>query len=76
MLVEQGTMEAFNDAVGLWAPHADGAMGDILKLQEQLIGMLVGPAAELPPIVGKHRFDLHAVRLEGGEDIIVLPASP
>ena len=33
--------------------------------------MLVGPAAEFPPIIGKHCLDRHAVRLEGGRDIIV-----
>ena len=34
MLVEQRAVEAFKDTVGLRAPHAGGAMGNILKLQE------------------------------------------
>ena len=53
------------------APYAGGAMGNVLKLQEKLMGMLVGPAAELPPIAGEHRLDLHHMRLETGPDPIV-----
>ena len=33
MLIEQGEVEAFKDAIGLRPPHARGAMGNILKLQ-------------------------------------------
>ena len=34
MLVKQGAVEAFKDAIGLRAPHAGGAVGNVLKLQE------------------------------------------
>ena len=33
------------------------------------MGLLVGPAAALPPIVGKSGLDLYLLRLEGGQDI-------
>lgn len=66
MLIKQRAMKAFNDAVGLRSLHAGHAMGDILKLREQLIGVLVRPAAEFAAIVGKHRLDLRPLRLEVG----------
>ena len=71
MLVEQRAVEAFKDAVGLRAPHAGGAMGNVLKLQEYFIRMLVGPAAELPPIVGEYGLDLYFVRLKGRQNILI-----
>src|SRR5512139_2149530 len=46
VFVEQGAMEALDDAVGLWPLHAGLAMRDALELEEQLVGMAVGPAAE------------------------------
>jgi hypothetical protein len=39
-------MEAFKDAVGLRSFHAGHAMGNILKLRDQLMGVLIRPAAE------------------------------
>ena len=42
---------------------AGGAVLDLLQLQEQFVGMLVGPAAELAAIIGQHRFDPGGVYL-------------
>ena len=46
-------------------------MLDVLQLQEQFIGVLVWPAAELPAIVGQHHLDLGFVRLECRQHVIV-----
>jgi hypothetical protein len=34
MLIKQGAMKTFQDAIRLRAPHAGGALGNVLKLQE------------------------------------------
>ena len=65
MLVEQRSVAALDDAVGLRAVDPRGAVFDPLQLQEQLVGVLVGPAAELAAIVGEYSFDLGVVLLEG-----------
>jgi hypothetical protein len=44
---------------------------DVLKLQEQLVGVPIGPAAELAPVVGEDRTHLHAVLLEEGQRLVV-----
>ena len=63
VLVEQRAVQPLDDAVGLRPLHPGGAMVDVLELQEQLVGVLVGAAAELPVVVGQHRLDLGVVRL-------------
>ena len=47
-----------------------GAVLD-LELQEQLVGMLVGLAAELATVVGQHGVDVPRIRLEGRGDVAV-----
>jgi hypothetical protein len=69
VLVEEGAMEVLDDAVRLRALDAGLAVLDALKLQEQLVGMTIGPAAELAAVVGEHGLDLDAVRLEGGQQV-------
>ena len=51
MLVEQGPVEAFDEAVGLGPSDARRAMLDVFKLQEELVGVTVRATAEFPPIV-------------------------
>lgn len=46
-------------------------MGDALELEEQLVRMLIFPAAELAAVVGEHRVDGHSFGLEGGQDVVV-----
>jgi hypothetical protein len=48
VLVEEGAMEALDDAVRLRALDAGLAVLDALKLQEQLVGMTVGPQNSRP----------------------------
>jgi len=71
VLIKQRTVQALDDAVGLRALDAGGAVLDLLELQEQLVRMLIGPAAELAAIVRQHGVDLGVALLEGGDDIIV-----
>ena len=44
MLVEQGTVEALDGAVELGPPDLVGSVLDVLKLKEDLVGVLVGSA--------------------------------
>lgn len=44
VLVEQGAVEALDDAVGLRTLHPGRAVLDLLQLQEEFVGVLVGPA--------------------------------
>lgn len=71
VLVKQRAMQAFDDAVRLRALDPGGAVLDLLQLEEQLVGVLVGSSAELATVVGEHRIDLGALRLEGGEHVVV-----
>ncbi len=50
VLVKQCAVEAPGDAVGLGPLDARGAVFDLLKLQEELVGVLVRAAAVFPPI--------------------------
>ncbi len=54
VFVEQGTVEAFQKAVALRPTDLCCAMFGAFELQEQLVWVLVGPAAELPAIIGEH----------------------
>ncbi len=47
MLIEQGPVQALDEAVGLGSTDLGGAVLDVLELEEQLIGMTVRAAAEL-----------------------------
>ena len=60
-------MQALDDAVGLGPFDPGGTVGDALQLQEQLVGVLVHPPAELAAVVAKHGFDDGAMLLEGGQ---------
>ena len=53
VFVEHGAVEALDDAVRLRSPDLGGVVFDLLKLQEQLVRMPVGPAAEFAAIVGE-----------------------
>jgi len=67
VLVKQRAMEAFDNAVGLWPLHTGLAVLDALELQEQFVGMAVGPAAELSTVVAERGLDGHAVRTAARE---------
>ena len=51
VLVQQGAVKALDDAVGLGPLNPGGAVLDALQLQEQLVGMAVRAASELPAII-------------------------
>lgn len=53
VLVEQRPVQPLDDTIGLRSLHPCGAVGNVLELQEQLVGVLVGATAELPAIVGQ-----------------------
>jgi hypothetical protein len=69
MLVEQGAVKALGDAVGLRPLDPRGAVLDLLKLQEQLVRVLVGAAAVFPAIVRKNHLDPGVVGLEGRKHV-------
>lgn len=71
VLVEQGAVEAFEVAVALRAADPGGAVSDAFELEEELVGVLVGPAAEFAAVVGKDGFDGGLVFLEEGQDVVV-----
>jgi len=50
MLVQQGSVQSFGKAVALWPAHFGGAVLDPFQLQEDLIGMLILPAADSLPL--------------------------
>ena len=51
VLVEQRAMEAFKEAIALRPANLGGSVFNFLELQEELVGMPIGPAAELAPVV-------------------------
>jgi hypothetical protein len=51
VLIEQDAMQALDDAVRLRALDPGGAVLDLFELQEQLVRLLVGLAAELAAVM-------------------------
>ena len=64
-------MEAFDEAVRLGPADLRGAVFDLLELDEELVGVLVRPAAVLAAVVAQDRLDLHSVLLEEGQRVDV-----
>ena len=62
VLVEQGAVQALDDAVGLRPLDPGLAVLDALELEEQLVGMAVGPAAELAAVVESTAYRVRAPR--------------
>ena len=71
VLIEQGPVQPLDETVGLRPPDPGGAMLDLLELEEQLVGVAIGPAAGLAAIVRQHGGDLGSVRLEARQHVIV-----
>ena len=79
VLVELGTVQALDDAVGLRTLHLGAAVLDAFELQEQLVGMLVVSPAELPPPrsgrgqanIRQYRLHLDLMGFEGRQDVVV-----
>lgn len=57
MLAQAGAVQAFNKAVALRPADLGGSMFDTFELQEQLIGVNIGPAAVFSAIVGEDGFN-------------------
>ena len=53
MLFEEGAVEAFDEAVRLGPPDLRRPVLDVLELQEELVGVLVRPAAVLTSVVAQ-----------------------
>lgn len=64
-------MQALDDTAGLRTLHLGPAVLDAFELQEQLVGMLVVSAAELPSIVRQHRLHVGLMCFEGRQDVVV-----
>ncbi len=71
VLIEQGKVQALDEAIALRALDQGGAVLDLLELEEELVGVANGPTAELPPVVGEHRSDAGLVLLEGRQHVVV-----
>lgn len=71
VLIKQGAEHALDEAIALRAAHLGGAMLDFLRLQEELIGVPVGPSAELPAVVAQYALDAVDLRLEEGLQVVV-----
>ena len=71
MLVQQGAVQPFDEAVALWPPILGGAVLDLFELKEQLIRMLILPAAELAAVVAEYCADFGVVSLEEGQHVII-----
>jgi hypothetical protein len=71
VLVEQGTVETFHNAITLRSADLRRAMLNLLELKEELEWVLVGPAAILPTVVAQDRVDMGAMLLEEGQDSLV-----
>jgi hypothetical protein len=64
-------MQALDDAVALGPADPGGLVLDALQLEEQLVGMLIRPAAELAAIVRQYDIHASALLLEGRQDLVV-----
>ena len=71
MLVEQGAMHPLDIAVALGPTDLGGPVFDVFQLEEEFKGVLVGPAAVLPSVVGKDGLDLYIVLLEERQHEVV-----
>ena len=71
VFIEECAVEALDNAVGLRALDACGAVFDVFELQVEFVRMPVGPSAELAAIVRQHNLDFRCVFLEGGDHIVV-----
>src|SRR5262249_30167655 len=63
-LVEHGLVEAFANAVGLWAFGLGARVIDVLDREIELILMALGVAAVLATAVGQQAQQLHVVAVE------------
>jgi len=71
VFIEEGAVEAFEIAVGLRPADLGGAVLDAFELEEELVGVLVRPAAELAAVVGEDGFDRDLVGFEERQDVVV-----
>jgi hypothetical protein len=71
VLIEEGPVEALDEAVGLGPADLGGPVLDVLELEEELVGMPVGTPTELAAVVGEHGVDLDAVLVEEGQHPVV-----
>ena len=55
VFVEQGAVEAFEVAVALRAADLSGSVFDAFELEEEFVGVIAGPSAELAAVVGDDR---------------------
>jgi len=71
VLIEEGFVESFHEAVALWPTDFGGSMFNAFELEENLVGVPVGPTAVLPAVVTEHSFDLDPGLLAEGQDVLI-----
>lgn len=69
-LLDEGPVHPLDEAVGLGRAHLRRAVLDVLEGEQQLVGMLLRPAAELQAVVGQDSAHGHAQSLVEGQDAI------
>lgn len=71
MLIEEGAMEAFEEAVTLRASDFGFTVFDVFELKEEFIRMPISSSAELSPVVGEDDFGFGLMFFVMGKNIIV-----
>ena len=71
VFIQQGAVQALDEAVALRSSDPGGAMFDALQLKEEFVRVPVRPAAELPAVVAQDGGDLRIMLLEEGQDVVV-----
>ena len=71
VLVEEGSVNPFDETIALRASDLGGAVLDAFELKEELVGMSVGSSAELASVVAEDGVDLGLVLFEERQDVFV-----
>lgn len=71
MFIEQRPVKPLDDSVGLRPGNLGPLVLDALKLEEQLVGVLVRAPAKLPAIIAENGVDPGVVVLEGGQHVVI-----
>ena len=71
VFIEQGAVEPFDKAIALRPSDFSCAMLNAFQLQEELVGMTIGPATILSAIIAKDCFNLDLMLLKVRQHVFV-----
>lgn len=72
-LLQQSPVKALHQPMALRPADRGGAVGDPLPLQEEFLGVSIGPAAELPAVMAEDGVDAGGMLLKEGQDVLIKP---